>query len=235
MINVAIVEDEKAAADKLLAYLGEYGKATGNAFATKVYASAEAFLANYSMDTDIVFMDIELEDMNGMDAAVRLRKVDPVVVLIFVTNISGYAIRGYLVSALDYLLKPVGRYAFETMMKRAVSACSKHEGVVNVRTQNGLSCVRVSDIGYVEVSNHRLCYHTDKGCIEAWGTLKETEAALGDGFARCCSSFLVNLRSVAAVEGKDVVLKDGTRLLLSRNYKNKFMEAIARLMSGRRA
>ena len=60
MINVAIVEDEKAAADKLLAYLGEYGKATGNAFATKVYASAEAFLANYSMDTDIVFMDIEL-------------------------------------------------------------------------------------------------------------------------------------------------------------------------------
>ena len=65
--------------------------------------------------------------------------------------------------------------------------------------------------------------------------MRETEAALGDGFARCCSSFLVNLRSVAAVEGKGVVLKDGTRLLLSRNYKNKFMEAIARLMSGRRA
>ena len=233
MINVTIVEDEKHEADKLRGYLERYCAAHGVGFDTKVFSSAEAFLASYRTDTDIVFMDIELESMNGMDAAVRLRAIDALVVIIFVTNMAGYAIRGYSVQALDYLLKPVGWYAFSTMMDKAMRSCVKQrEATVNVRTQGGLSCVSLADGKYVEGSNHRLRYPTDKGCGEAWGMLKETEKSIGDDFMRCCSSYLVNLRRVSAIDGGDVVLSDGTRLPLSRNYKKEFMGALARLMRG---
>lgn len=231
MYQVVIVEDEKTASDRLLSYLAAYEEKSGLSFKTKVYRSAEIFLSEYDAGTDIVLMDIELEDIDGMSAAEKLRKIDPLVVIIFVTNMAKYAIKGYSVAALDYLLKPVSPYAFSTMMSRAVESCSKHRAqMIYVRTAEGTRCVPVADIDYVEVRDHRLTYHVSGASVQTWGTLKEAENLLGQGFSRSSSSFLIALKSVRAIEGADVIV--GTeRLPLSRNFKKDFMRAMAEWMA----
>lgn len=228
MINTVILEDEPAAADVLRSHMDRYSREHGEKFSLTVYGDAVAFLANYRTDTDIVLMDIELPDIDGMSAAKRLRAVDPVVTIIFVTNMAQFAIKGYSVGALDFLVKPVTYYAFETMMQRAISArayVQKQE--IAVRTTGGLSRITASSVVYVEVRDHRLIYHTDKGVMEGWGSLRALENELSPyGFSRCSNCYLVNLRRVRSVDGGEVSV-DGNLLPLSRSRKKGFMQALA--------
>ena len=112
MRNVAVIEDEKSASDALGQHLKRYGAETGEEFKIYVFPDAETFLQNYKADYDVVFMDIELPGMNGMTAARELRKLDGKVVLVFVTNMSQFAVGGYEVGAFDFILKPVNYSSF---------------------------------------------------------------------------------------------------------------------------
>lgn len=120
MINIAIVEDEKAASDLIVGYLTDFGKKTGEEFNVTVFRDAVAFLDNYKPVFDLVFMDILMPNMDGMRAAHKLREVDNFVLLIFITNMGDYAVKGYDVGAIAFIKKPVAYYDFELKMKRAI-------------------------------------------------------------------------------------------------------------------
>lgn len=227
-----MVEDDDKAADILRSHIVGYEKESGEQFEVVRYKDAVTFLADYHTDTDIVLMDIELPDLSGMDAAHKLRATDPVVTIIFVTNMSQFAIGGYAVGALDFLVKPVGYYAFSTMMTRAVAARSKaRDREIAVRMSGGLSRISASSVIYVEVRDHKLIYNTDSGIMEAWGSMRELQKELAAyDFARCNNCWLVNLRRVVAIEGNDVIV-GGARLTLSRTYKKDFMRELARHLS----
>lgn len=228
MINLVIVEDETSAAETMRGHIERYGRERGEEFRVTVYGDAVAFLADYRTDTDIVLMDIELPDLDGMTAASRLRAIDPVVTIIFVTNMAQFAIRGYSVAALDFLVKPVTYYAFATMMARAISSRALVQGQeLAVRTTGGLSRITAASVRYVEVRDHRLIYHTDKGNMDGWGSLRDLENELARyGFSRCSSSYLVNLKRVTAIDGSEVAV-GSERLPLSRSRKKDFMRALA--------
>ncbi len=236
MIKTAIVEDEAAAAAYLADCLKRYGEENGVVFSCDVYDGSVAFLESYDGRYDMVFMDIEMEHLDGMSAAKRLREMDRSVEIIFVTNMARYAIKGYEVDALDFVVKPVVYHDFEFRLKKAVDRCrSKRsaERAISVGLKGGgYAKLIVSHIKYVEIMKHRIVYHTEDGDYESHGTLKNVERELCDaGFARCNSCYLVNLKYVNSVRDMmcDVA---GEKLKVSQPRKKEFLQALGRFIGG---
>ena len=226
MYSVAIVEDEKEARDKLASYLERYGNENGFAFDTVQYADAESFLTDFHCQFDIVFMDIEMPCIDGMSAARRLRKADDSVALVFVTNLARYAINGYEVNALDYVLKPLGYEAFSLKIRKILNYCNSVPGQSILLSFRGqYKRLPVSDIYYVEICAHNVIFHTVNGQEQSYGTLKEIKDVLsGKGFSLCNRCYLVNLRHVKGINGYSVTVGD-EELQISRLQKTDFSDA----------
>ena len=119
MIRIAIVEDEPAVRDQLVDYLRRYERQFGKMFELTTFADGDEIVSDYRAVYDIILLDIQMRRMDGMAAAEAIRKVDRDVILIFITNMTQFAIRGYAVDALDYVLKPVPYFAFSRQLQKA--------------------------------------------------------------------------------------------------------------------
>lgn len=234
MIRVAIVEDNSAERERLHACLRWLEESEGMRFYVAEFASGTAFIGNFEPVYDLIFMDIEMPGMDGMETARALRKMDASVLLIFVTNMAQYAIDGYDVDALDFILKPVNRYSFAIKMKRAVSRIPKRvEEYVAVKSEGELRQVEISSIRWLDIDGHYVVYHTTKGDYEEYGTLKEAYGKLNRSFFVFVNrSCLVNLYHVSAVNKNSVTVGD-SQLDISRPQKKSFLAAMSDFMGGR--
>lgn len=224
MYNLILVEDDDEEARALYACIDGYFDKCGEKYTIKRYDSAESFLAEYRKTCDIVFMDIALPELNGIEAARKLREIDEQVVLVFVTNMANLAVRGYEVSALDFIIKPVDYDSFAMKMPRVLKAVNNRKGVeVTIQTDRAMIVMKAVDIYYVEVSRHTLVYHTKSGAFSSRGTLDAlSKKLLDENFVRCNVCYLVNLRHVKKVEGDNVEV-GGDVLKISRARKKSFM------------
>lgn len=231
MFKLAIVEDNKASAEKLRGFLERYAQENELSFDIAVFSDAVMFLDSYKRVYDMVFMDIEMPFMNGMEAAKRLRMVDQQVILIFVTNMAQYAVKGYEVDALDYLVKPVHYGDFELKLRRAVARREEGQEAIVVARQSGFLRLRLQEIRYIEVQGHTLFFHTETGSVNGSGTLLETEEKLkGKGFLRCNKCYLVNQKHIVGVQGYTLLMTGGEELQISRPRKKAFMNELAETM-----
>lgn len=233
-MKIAIVEDEKFASELLEKHLQKWKQETSRELECDIFSNALDFLDTFKGEYDIIFMDIEMPHFNGMEAAEKLRKKDPLVLLVFVTNMQQYALQGYAVNALDFIVKPVGYYSISTLMDKAVRILEGREMksvMIKIAGGGGLRKIAVTSLLYVESWRHKLLYHTiEEDIIESWGALTDVERVLPEGnFARCNVGVLVNLRHVKAIEGEEIVLGN-ERLKLSRLRKKEFFSAIAKYM-----
>lgn len=227
MVRIKILEDDLSDRDALIKCLQKYEREQGQHFSITAYSDPAAFLDACRADSDLIFMDIELPGMNGIDTARRLRAVDPAAVLVFVTNMEQYAINGYEVDALDFVIKPIHYCRFSSMMRRALRSLPvRSEKEVILQTAGSVRRLRISQILYVEVQDHRLLYHTDQGRLETWGKLSDVEAELDAyNFARCSSSHLVNLQHITSVS-KTEVLVGSTKLPISQRKRKAFCDRV---------
>lgn len=229
MIRIAIVEDEPEYARQLDQFLQRYAAENGQPIQTVFFSDGDEIALNYQPDYDIILLDVQMKFMDGMTAAEIIRKSDPEVVIIFITNMAQYAIRGYAVDALDYVLKPVSYFAFSQRLGRAIGRMKKRERrFVTLLGPGGGRKLEVADLLFVESESHNLAYHTREGEISVPGTMKEAEEKLAPlGFFRVNKGCLVNLEHVDGVE--DGCARVAGRLLpVSRGRKNAFMEALTR-------
>lgn len=226
-MKAAIVDDNEREMQNLQKLLLEYGKAKGLDFDVVTFDEGLHFLNSYTPGFQIVFLDIEMACSNGIKVAEKLRSLDKNVCIVFVTNFVQYAVEGYSVDAIDYLVKPLAYPSFSSHMDRILTIVEKRAtGFINVVSGSRILRVAVSDIFYVEVLNHALVYHTSDGDLKAWGSLKEVEEELkGCRFARCNKCYLVNLSHVQRVDG-DICLVHGDSLLMSRGKKKGFLELL---------
>lgn len=147
MIKIAIVEDEEMYAEQLKTYLHQYEKENGEVFDITYCADGDDIVHNYKSQYDIILMDVEMKFMDGMSAAEEIRKVDSEVVIIFITNMAQYAIRGYAVDALDYVLKPVSYFAFSQRLNRAISRMKKRtDKTIMVNIKGGTVRINLANI-----------------------------------------------------------------------------------------
>lgn len=234
MIRVAIVDDEKCVRDDLSQMVARYGAENHLPLEALTCADAASLLgAAQTADLDIVLLDIEMPDMDGMQAAHALRDAGYAGQIVFVTNMAQYAIKGYEVAALDFIVKPVDYPTFAFKFARVCEAAGRRQdSFVVLETKDGFSRFKTADLIYVEVKGHKLIYHTETGDIELWGTIKGAAQTLEPrGFAFCNACYLVNLEKVTALEGEYVRLGE-TRLKMSRGKSRAFVDALTRSMGG---
>ena len=228
MIKIAIVEDEQMDSVQLQEYLKQYEKEKGEHIEITTFSDGDELVHKYKPVYDIILMDIEMKFMDGMTAAEEIRKVDTEVEIMFITNMPQYAIRGYAVNALDYVLKPVSYFALSERLNKAISRIKKRENkMLVINLKGGVFRVDVSDIYYIESRGHDIIYFTASGEYVATGTMREIEEKmLPFNFYRGNKGYLINLAHVDGVKDNCAIVK-GKQLVLSRSRRKEFMECLA--------
>lgn len=229
MIRTAIVEDEDNYISVLKEYLERYKRESGEQITVTIYHDGDEIAAFYKAQFDIILMDIEMKFIDGMSAAEEIRKIDSSVFIIFITNAPQYAIRGYEVGALDYILKPVSYFTFSQKFGRAVAKLKKREKKwLTISVKGGVMRTELSEIYYIESEGHNLIYHTKNGNYVSSSTMKSAETAMEEmDFSRINKCYLVNLEHVDGVQDKYAIVH-GEQLLISRPRMKQFMQELTK-------
>jgi len=233
MLRIAIVEDEQVYAETLTKYCRRYGTEKQLEISSRWFANPVDFLEKYRGEFDLVFMDVLMPLMDGMVCARQLRTLDEDVFLCFVTSVAQYAVHGYEVGAMGFMVKPVSFDEFSMKMDRITRLMKKRAvDTVLINSRNTVRNISLRDLYYVEVYNHSLVYHTANGNYEAYGKLSalETDARFS-GFIRVSPSHLVNCTKVSAVEEEFLVV-NGDRIPISRRRRKECMNRMAVLLGG---
>ena len=234
MIRIALVEDEAEVRAQLQGYVQRHTRQYGTEFAVTEFADGMELLDDYRPVYDVLFLDVEMKHLDGMETARRVRELDKDVIIVFITNMAQYAIGGYAVGALDYVLKPVNYYQFCTKLSRAVQRVQRRRGgqVVLQLAGGGMQVLSTGDIYYLETHDRLLWYHTTKGEFSVRASLASAEKQLAQyHFSRCNQCYLVNLKYVKAVEN-DFVHVNTDHLEISRRQRAAFLTAVASYIGG---
>ena len=227
MVRIAVAEDDAAWAGQLRQYVEQYAAQTGRSLDLTVYSDGKSLVDEYHGQFDVILLDVEMRFLDGMATAEILRRTDPEVVIIFITNMAQYAIRGYAVDALDYVLKPVSYFAFSQRLERAIGRMKRRaRRYMTIAIRGGARKLDISSILYVESQGHNLVFATEGEEHTTTGTIREVEEKLESfGFFRCNKGCLVNLEHVDGVRDGCAIVS-GRALPISRGRKNEFLAAL---------
>lgn len=231
IFRIAIVDDNPSDSARLQGYLAQYQRESDDIFQIKVFDNGLAFLEHYHADYDVILMDVEMPHMSGMDVARSLREVDENVCLIFITALAHYAIEGYEVRALDFIVKPAEYPNFSMKLRRALDIRRKNmTGELRLNAPGNMQRLMIDDILFIEIISHTLYYHTADKTYEERGSIAQREQDLAQyGFARCNNSYLVNLRFVTGVVNNMVTLP-GHCFPIGRTKRKDFMQKLTDFM-----
>lgn len=239
MIHIAIVEDIERERRLLSDYLTRYFRENeeGEDFKIAEFDNAVEFLTKYNTKFDIIFLDIQMPHLNGMDAAGKLREIDKDVPIIFTTSMAQFAVKGYDVNAVGFIVKPISYYDFLLRMKKAMRVARARVGCsIALATKESVFRVSSNDIYYLEVRGHTLSYHLQNEIISVYGSMKEAEEKLSkNDFMRCNSCYLVNPKAIAQVKGYMITLLNGEEIPISHPKKKAFMLKLNNWLGGGRS
>ncbi len=235
MPKVIIVEDEAEHAKRLELLLKAYQRKHKDCvFDIRQYDNPHRFLAEYACEADIIFLDIQMPDIDGLKVAKKIREIDTRVMLIFTTALAQYAIAGYEVQAFDYVLKPLSEEMFEAKLNRALRVLNHNhdEKWIDIKTKTETRRIPVNQVTYIEVDNHDIIIHTTNAYYRHWGNLKEYEQKLSPlHFVRCNTCYLVNLKYVLCIRDDNVQVGENV-ISISRSKRKDFLVAFAKYKGG---
>ena len=239
MINIALIDDNLNDLNTLKSFIDKYTESDELDSHIEVnittYNDPTLFLNENNFKYDLIFLDIEMPKINGISLAKRIRKKDSNVGLVFITNMAQYAINGYEVSAIDYILKPLDYYDFALKFNKIINFVKRNiSNYIYLKSvENNLIKVDVNEIIYVEIFSHYLIYHLENREIKVRGTISEAENNLSNYyFSRISKSFLINLKHVINIKLDNVLLTGNIELIISRLRKKDFLEAFYKYLGG---
>ena len=234
MWNTIICDDEAEMRSSIRAYLERFETETGESFSVAEYASAEQLLFHLTEETDLLFLDIRMDGITGMEAAHRIRERNQQLCIVFIATMTQYAMEGYRVHAFGFLEKPLVYAQFRLQMLDVLRHLGQRraESIV-VRADGELRTVALTQLIYLEVLNHDLRFVFSDGSFQCRETLRGLEGKLiGKGFFRCHKSFCVNLRHVRGIAGEGVRMSNGDLLPVGKLRRKEFLEAYAAYAGG---
>ncbi len=221
-LNIAICDDEKTQIEnikKLVCLWADEFKIHVN---TKEFESAKSFLFEFddNKSFDIILLDIEMGELNGVELAKMIRRKSETMQIVFVTGYSDYIAEGYEVSALHYLMKPVNKDKFFATLNRAVEKIKKNEKSIFLETSMGIVKIPLYEIRYIEVIKNYVTVHAKEEHTSKL-TLAEIKEKLDNSFFKTGRSYIINLAYVRRVGKKEVFLSCGSVIPLPRGmYEN---------------
>ena len=231
MYRIAVVDDLPQERSRLEDYLQRFARERKLTVSVDSFVGGESFLAAFEHNYDIVLLDIEMQGIDGMETARRLREKDEKVCLLFVTHLANFAVEGYSVHALDFLVKPVSYENFGMKMERAFTAAERaRKKEILIATTQGERRVRIDELYYVEVMNHTLLYHTKEGVLSMRGSIRDCEERLSPyDFARCNKSYLVNMNYVTEIRRSEIRV-GGDLLPIGSSRRQEFLRQLTEFM-----
>ncbi len=225
--KIAICDDSDADRQYVLNMAERWATDAGHSVHADTFSSAENFLFHYAeeSDYDILLLDIEMGDMDGVTMAKQLRKSNDTVQIVFVTGYSDYISEGYEVAALHYLMKPVKEEKLRAVLDRAAEKLSKNEKVLNFEIGGEMVRVPIYQIRYADVLGNYVTVHALSD-VTLKMTLGELEKQLDERFYRVGRSTIINLTQVSRVTKLEIKLSDGTSIPLPRGAYDGINRAI---------
>jgi len=227
MLKIAIVDDDFTYLEKLYQHLTQYEKDHDVSIQVTSYSNGFEMISHFKPIYDIIFLDIEMPHLNGMEVAKEIRKSDPHAVIVFITNTAKYAINGYEVQAFDYMMKPIDYTQFAIKFSAAIDVIDRKEEVnILVPVEDGIRNIRASEIIFIEVRNHWLFFITKEDEYKMLGSLRDMNDKLKPyHFIMCNKSYLINLKHVVKMNSESVLMSGGHDLKMSRARKKEVQAA----------
>ena len=219
MVNIAICDDERAEVSYLAALVRKWAATRGVAVRLSGYDSAESFLFTYEDEkaVDILLLDIQMKEMDGVELARQIRRDNETLQIVFVTGYPDFIAEGYDVSALHYLMKPVNADKLFEVLDRAISRIHKSPRTITFPKTGGDIKLNADDIVYAEVLSHIVSLYLVNGKEDFPMRISDMENLLGDGFFKCHRSYIVSMKYVRRVTKTAMRLNDGREIPLSRS------------------
>ena len=235
MIKFAICDDEPLMAQELAGHLADYMKENLiTAYSVSSFSDGRALLD--AIDRfDVIFLDIQMEQPDGMETAKLLRRRGDHSLLVFVTVLKELVFDAFQVEAYDYLLKPLDSARFKQTMERVLRSLDR-KTAEDIVIQRGTGCevVLLSDIVYCEVLGRKIYLHKHDGTVsDYYDKLEDLERRVDGRFFKCHRSFLVNLDYVRGCQDGQVLLAQGERIPASRLRERELTQALLRYMKER--
>lgn len=235
MIKFAICDDEPLMAQELADHLAGYMEEHSiTAYSVRSFSGGRALLESGG-SFDVIFLDIQMEQPDGMETARLLRQRGDRSILVFVTVLKELVFDAFQVEAYDYLLKPLDSAHFKRTMDRVLRALEQRtaEGIV-IQRGSGCEVVLLSDLMYCEVLGRKIYLHKQDGTVsDYYDKLEDLERRVDGRFFKCHRSYLVNLDYVRGCQDGQVMLSQGERIPASRLRERELTQALLRYMKGR--
>lgn len=225
--KIAICDDSDADRQYVFRMVRLWAGAAGHTASVDCFSSAESFLFHYAEEPnyDILLLDIEMGDMDGVTLAKRLRKTNDTLQIIFITGYSDYISEGYEVAALHFLVKPAKEEKLHAVLHRAAEKLTKNEKVLTFEATGEMVRLPIYQIRYADVQGNYVTIHGQTD-VTIKMSLGELERQLDDRFYRAGRSVIVNLTQISRVTKAEIRLSDGTSLPLPRGAYNGINQAI---------
>lgn len=226
MLRIALVDDDKNDLQKLQGYIDAYLQSAGETASVSAFESGKVLLASKGR-FDIIMLDIQMDELNGIETARRIRERDEEVIIIFITNMIQYALEGYAVAALDFVLKPIDAFGVASEIEKAKKKLERRKMInIQLKCADGTHIVNAKEICYLEIVGRKLRIRTIDGEYLSNNSMQEMERTLGSStFFRCHTSYMVNIRYVESIAGNDTIVK-GERIPISKHRRKEFLGAV---------
>lgn len=217
-MRVALCEDDKEQAERFATLAAEYGEAVE---LTVFYSAEEMLFECESFPFDVVFLDVQMKQMDGMTLAKEIRKRDKKLPIVFLTNYSEYVYEGYEVAALRYCIKPATKEKIYPIFDKIAEELRREKRYLVFVSEGENVKIDLDDVVYIEVMTHYLTVHTHGGEYTVKESLQKIASGLSADFVSTHRSYLVNLKYVNRVGKREVVMEGGAVVPVSRGaYKN---------------
>ncbi len=227
-MRIAVCDDEKVFRDRIVELI-KRNKEKGLEFTVREFCCGEDLISAYEKKEhfDILFLDIQMKDIDGVETAQKIRETDKNTIIFFITSYISFISETFRVGTFQFLLKPVDEADFKMDFQRAIESYKINHYKHRFKQKEGTCIIEVNEIFFIEVYKKRLYINTENTVNEAIGTLSEEEKKLKCySFVLCHKSFLVNLRRIKLVGIDNIQLTNGKNIPLSKNYKSDVKAAL---------
>ncbi|MBS6023427.1 MAG: response regulator transcription factor [Paeniclostridium sordellii] len=219
MLNIVICEDEIEQQEILKDYLEQILNEINRKYEILIFNSGEALFNNYPENIDIFLLDIQMDGLNGMEVARKIRQIDKKEVeIIFTTSLIEYIQEGYEVRAYRYLLKPIKLEDLKKHIILCIEELTKNkESYIAVNEKNNTCKVKISEITYIEIQKREMTIHTINEDYTINSSMSKLENELSKyNFYRCHKSFMVNIDFIKNIKQYIAILDNKEEVPISR-------------------